>query len=140
MHWYPVKVYEGCPVPTVLWNIVSLVNCASGIIGPLCLYYVFFPKEDTNPSIVLAGAAIGIPLFFICVLLRKPIDKLGEKQLNRLKERKGEGNTDPIEQNIKTFTFQGKRNTQKPQYMNTFFALGFVLIIFIFCYFYSLRR
>lgn len=87
MSRYAVKVYEGCPLPTILWNIVSLIGLISGITGFTSLIYVFFPSEETEPQMVLRCAVIGIPVFIICLILRRFIDKLGEKQLQKKNER-----------------------------------------------------
>lgn len=83
MSRYVVKVYEGCPVPTILWNLVSIIGVFSGIMGFMGLIYVFFPTEETDPQFVLLSAAIGIPMFIICLVLRIFIDKLGQKQLQK---------------------------------------------------------
>lgn len=87
MSRYAVKVYEGCPIPTILWNTVSLIGLLSGIMGFTSLIYVFFPSEETNAQFVLRCAIIGIPLFIICLILRRFIDKLGEKQLHKKSEK-----------------------------------------------------
>ncbi len=76
-----VKVYPGCPVPTVLWSLVSLIGAFAGICGFLSLYFVFFPTEETNIEFVRMAAIIGIPVFIIALIVRKFVEKLGEKQL-----------------------------------------------------------
>lgn len=87
MSRYAVKVYEGCPIPTILWNVVTMIGLISGIMGFTSLIYVFFPSEETDPQFVLRSAVIGIPLFIICLILRRFIDKLGHKQLQKKSEK-----------------------------------------------------
>lgn len=76
-----VKVYKGCPVPTVLWSLISLIGVFAGICGFAGLYFVFFPTEETNVEFVRMAAIIGIPVFILALIARKFVEKLGEKQL-----------------------------------------------------------
>lgn len=81
MSRYAIKIYEGCPVPTVLWSLTSLIGVLSGIMGVMGLIYVIFPTEETNPQFVLMCAVIGIPVCIISLVLRSFVDKMGQKQL-----------------------------------------------------------
>lgn len=76
-----VKVYKGCPIPTILWSVVSLIGVFAGICGFVSLYYIFFPTEETNVEFVRMAAIIGIPVFILAFIVRKFVEKLGEKQL-----------------------------------------------------------
>lgn len=91
MSRYAVKVYEGCPIATILWNIVSLIGLVSGIMGFTSLIFVFFPGEETDPQLVLRGALIGIPLFLVCLILQKLVDKMGRKQIQKKSEEREAG-------------------------------------------------
>ena len=78
---YIVRTYKGCPIPTILWNVLTLVAYISGIMGLTTLCYVFFPEEDTNPKFVKKVSAVGLPIFIFCLIARRFVDKLGRKQL-----------------------------------------------------------
>lgn len=75
-----IKVYEGCPVPTILWNTVTLAGFVGGIFGFMGLFYVFFPTGETNTAFVTKCAVIGIPVLILALIARVFIDRWGKKQ------------------------------------------------------------
>lgn len=77
---YAIKVYKGCPVHSVCWNVISLIGFACGICGFLSLYYVFFPDTNTNSDFVLQTAVVGIPGFILCMIARKLVDRSAAKK------------------------------------------------------------
>lgn len=75
-----IRVYEGCPIATILWNVVSLIGFMGGIFGFMGLYYVFFPTEETNVAVVTLCAVIGIPVLILALIARVFINKWGKKK------------------------------------------------------------
>jgi len=82
-----VKVYEGCPLATFLWSVVSVVAAIGAVFGFVGLFYVFFPTEETNVAAVTLYAAVGIPVFILALIARIFINKWGQKKVTEKKNK-----------------------------------------------------